>query len=249
MIKIYSPRIHNLGDFSHCFPTLSGLYKKFGHKFSFGICDRLMRFRGIKEFLLAQEMFEDVHFMHERPVEKDNYLVIDDTGPEGDYEQSAIVARKFHTFLTQTYGLDFEIDNEFELNIPKYNMDYFDDKIIVGDRWNSNDAPDVDTRRYSNLIESAEIIPKEKCYYLDYKNDLLYNCSLIKHNKNALITTFTGISVIADMMKKDFFILWDNDMENWQNWNVQHVYDLHYYKDRKSELVYIKDFDYKRAYK
>ncbi len=48
MIKIYSPRIHNLGDFMHCLPALSGLHKKLKYKFSFVICDRLERFVGIK---------------------------------------------------------------------------------------------------------------------------------------------------------------------------------------------------------
>ena len=64
MITVYSPRIQNLGDFSHCFPTLSGFYKAYG-KFSFGICPRMKRFKGIIELLMYQGMFTDVFFIDE----------------------------------------------------------------------------------------------------------------------------------------------------------------------------------------
>jgi peptide chain release factor 2 len=55
MLNVISPRIHNLGDFAHCLPALSGLYKMTGQKMMFGICDRLERFKGIKELLKAQD--------------------------------------------------------------------------------------------------------------------------------------------------------------------------------------------------
>lgn len=242
MISIVSPRIHNLGDFAHCLPILSGLYKKYGQKLSFSICDRLQRFIGIKELLLQQEMFEEVWFFHERKFNQMNYIIIDDAGDEHGNPNSPISVRRHVNFLKHMYQLDIESDDDFELQIPKLDIEYHNDKLIIGDRWSPKDAPDVDDRRYSNLIEAAQIIPEEKAYYLDYKKDLVYNCSLIKHNSNPFVTTFTGIGILADLMKKDCYILWDEDMRNWQDWGVEQDYKLHYYQDRKSKLVYIRDF-------
>ena len=54
----------NLGDFANSLPVLSGLYKKYG-KISLIIQDEMMKFNGIKEFLLAQEMFDIVAFQSE----------------------------------------------------------------------------------------------------------------------------------------------------------------------------------------
>jgi hypothetical protein len=244
MISVVSPRIHNLGDFAHCLPTLSGLYKAYGHKISFTICDRLERFIGIKELLMQQEMFAEVWFFHEKKFDPTNCIIVDDVGNQDGNSNSPISVRQHLNFIKNTYKLDFENDDDFELQVPRYEINYHVGKLIVGDRWSAKDAPDVDERRYSNLIESSEIIPKEHSIYLDYKQDLLYNCSLIKYNPNPFVTTFTGIGIIADLMKKECYILWDEDMRNWQGWGVEQDYKLHYYQDRKSKLVYLKDFKY-----
>jgi hypothetical protein len=243
-IDIVSPRIHNLGDFAHCLPALSALYKRFDKKISFTICDRLQRFKGIRELLLEQEMFSNVWFLHEKQFNPMNCVLMDDTGTEEGNLNSPIVVRKYLNFLNHTYKLDLESDDNFELQIPKYDIDYHSDKLIIGDRWSPKDAPDVDERRYSNLIETSEIIPHKKGFCLDYTNELLYNCSLIKYNTNAFVTTFTGIAVLADLMKKDSYILWDEDMRNWQGWDIEHVFKMHFYQDRESKLVYLKDFKY-----
>jgi hypothetical protein len=242
MIKIYSPRIHNLGDFMHCLPALSGLHKTLKYKFSFVICDRLERFVGIKELLMQQEMFGEVKFMHEETTVSQRYILLDDIGEEKEHGNSPIACHRFYNFIRDNYKINFDIDDDFELNVPNLNIDYHTDKLIIGDRWSPKDAPDVDERRYSNLIESSEIVPKEKAHYLDYKKDLIYNCSLIKNNPNPFITTFTGIGIVADLMKKDCYILWDEDLRNWQGWGVEHDYKLHYYQNRNSKLVYIRDF-------
>ena len=245
MIKVFSPRIQNLGDFIHCLPTLSGLYKTFGEKISLGICDRMQRFRGIKELLSYQEMFCEVKFMHEENLNlsTNQYIVIDDSGKERDFGNSAIVCHRFHNFVVDNYNIEYKIDDDFELLIPKYDIDYHENKIIVGDRWSPKDAPDVDVRRKSNLIEESEILPKDSCFYLDYSADLLYNCSLIKYNSGPFVTTFTGIGIVADLMKKETYVLWDEDMRNWQGWGVEYDFKMHYYRDRNSKLVYIKDFN------
>jgi hypothetical protein len=241
MFNVVSPRIHNLGDFSHCLPILSGLYKLTGEKMHFMICNRLERFRGIKELLMAQEMFTEISFMHEIKEQQIKGLLIDDTGTDEGYGTRPIAGHKFYTYLRDTYKIDFQCDDDFELKVPKLDIDYHNDTLIVGDRWAPKDAPDVDTRRYSNLIENAKIFEEGEVVYLDYTKDLLYNCALVKYNPNPFITTFTGIGILADLMKKEMVVAWDEDMRIWQGLPVEHDFDLHYYKDRNAKLVYVKD--------
>jgi hypothetical protein len=244
MIAVYSPRIHNLGDFAHCLPVLSGLHKYTQEKISFGICDRLSRFKGIKELLMHQKMFCDVFFVSERPIAK-QYLILDDTGRDSDENINAMAAYRHLNFLNDNYKLDVKMDNDFILHVPHFfELDKFDEKYLVSDRWAPSDAPDVDDRRKSNLLKSSGLFDDGKYLFLDYNNDLVYNCSLIKYNPNPLYTTFTGTGILADLMNKEVFILYDDDVVNWDNKPIQYSYDLHYIKNRKSKLRYIKDFKY-----
>ena len=243
MITVDSPRIHNLGDFAHCLPALSGLYKKTGEEISFGICDRLQRFKGIKELLLNQEMFGDVYFMSERPMSTEPYLIVDDHGDDSEENINAMADYRNVNYLNKHYNLDIKIDNDFELNVPELDIDYCNDKFLVGDRWSPSDAPDVDDRRKSNLLKSSGLFDDDRFKYLDYSNDLVYNCSLIKYNNKPLITTITGISVIADLMGKETYVLWDDDLRFWQGFTIEQIFRLHFSKNRDCKLVYVKDFD------
>lgn len=244
MITVYSPRIHNLGDFLHCLPALSGLYNKTGQKISFGICDRLYRFNGILNLLKFQPMFSDVFFMTNRP-ECDNYYIIDDTGRDSDENINSMVAYRHYNFLKDTYNLDFEIDNDFELQVPYFGeIDYMYDKVLISDRWSPSDAPDVDDRRKSNLLEKSGKFYGNEFYYLDYSNNLVYNSSIIKYNPNPLYTTFTGTGILADLMYKEVYILYDDDVSMWDGKPIEYSYRLHYIRNRKSKLRYIGEFEY-----
>ena len=244
-IRIVSPRIHNLGDFAHCLPVVSGLSKHFEGNIVFIICERLKRFKGIKELLMAQGIFKEVHFIDDYiqqngPIQSG--ILIDDTGSDGGYGNRPIAVHKTFNFVKSNYVIHFECDDDFELKIDDMVVEDVRDKIIIGDRWSPKDAPDVDTRRYSNLIENAEIIPKESAFYLDYTKDIMYNLNIIKHNTKPFVTTFTGIGILADLMKKETYVLWDEDMRTWQGLPVEHDFDLHYYKDRNAKLMYVRDF-------
>jgi hypothetical protein len=245
MINIFSPRIHNLGDFSHCLPALSGLYGHVGEKFRFVICDRLERFRGIKELLSAQEMFEEVLFVHELRNQNIQGILIDDTGRKDNHGLNCGIAHRYYNFLKDNLRIDFKIDDTFELQIPNSSIDKMPDKILVGDRWSTKDAPDVDDRRLSNLIEGSGILDGLDTYYLDYTKNLVYNCNLIKYNNKPFITTFTGIAVLADLMKKETIVLYDDDMDNWNNKPLGEIFNDHFYLNRKTSVRYIKNFNTK----
>jgi hypothetical protein len=241
-MKFISPRIHNLGDFANCLPALSGFYKKFNVKISLSICDRLQRFKGIKDLLLQQEMFYEVNFMCESNIPS-NYILIDDTGSDEKTENTPLATARYANFIKQKYNLIFEVDEDFDLNVPRIDMPYFEDHILVGDRWSASEAPDVDARRYSHMIQQSGKLDKKQTLYLDYTKDLLYNCSLIKYNPNVFVTTFTGIGILADLMNKNQYITWGEDVRNWDNKPIQYSFDLHYFKNRSSKLIHINDLN------
>ena len=239
MITVLSPRIHNLGDFSHCLPTLSGFVKKYG-KVSFGICPRLKRFNGIIDLLMYQGLFTDVWFYGDKDFSLP-YMAIDDSGSDEGNTGESLVSRRFYNFTKSHYGVDFEFDPDFTLQVPNI-ITCSDTAYVVGDRWSPSDAPDVDDRRKSNLIKASGVIDNLDTYYLDYADGLMYNLSIIKQNPNPFITTFTGIGILADLMKKDTYVLWDEDMRFWNGGTVEDDYRLHYWTNRNSKLMYIRDF-------
>jgi len=72
----------------------------------------------------------------------------------------------------------------------------------------------------------------------------VYNCSLIKYNPNPLYTTFTGIGILSDLMDKETYILYDDDVVNWDNKPIEYSFNLHYIRNRKSKLRYLKSFNF-----
>jgi hypothetical protein len=243
MITIYSPRIQNLGDFSHCLPALSGFVKTYG-KVSFGICPRMKRFKGLIDMLMYQGLFTDVFFMDERN-NVDQYIIIDDSGSDNGNTGESLVSRRFYNFIRKHYPeLPFDFDSEFELKVPdSVYTDHLSNRVIVGDRWSPSDAPDVDDRRASNITQPYDEFKSPEYFYLDYSNDLITNLSIIKYNSKSFITTFTGIGILADLMNKETVVLWDDDMRMWQGKPVTDDYRLHYWTNRKSKLQYVKDFN------
>jgi hypothetical protein len=81
---------------------------------------------------------------------------------------------------------------------------------------------------------------------------MLVNCYLIKHSNKPFITNLTGISVLADLLKKDMYVVWKP--EDWHPhfrrgenvlWDggkdIQQTFLRHHYADRNSKLVHTKD--------
>lgn len=240
MIYIRCPRIHNLGDFANCLPTLSGLHKSTGEKIHFSVSNLLGRFNGLKQLLCLQEMFSDVVLESEENGE--DYINIHDQNDEDSLTEVPSSTLRYANSLFEQ-GIRFEIDSDFELNVPKLGIDYREDSILVGDRWSSNEDSNLDTRRASYMIQDSGILNHKKIVQLDYKKDLVYNCSLVKYNPNVFVTTFTGIGILADLMKKDQYIVWGEDLRDWAGKPIEYSFELHYFKNRNSKLCYVKDFN------
>ena len=244
-LSIVSPRIHNLGDFAHCLPALSAIHKNSGFKINFGICNSLKKFKGIKDLLMCQEMFESVFFMDEVQWMTQTFL-IDDSGPDSENPTMSQAAHHHMNFFNSQYGANLSIDEDFELQVPYFGeMDYFEDKILIGDRWSPEECPDLDMRRQYSVLKNSGKFDGEQFKYLDYSDNLVYNCSLIKYNPNPFYTTFTGIGILSDLMKKETHVMWDDDMRMWNGKPVECDFDLHYRKNSKNSLEYIKEFNWK----
>ena len=136
---------------------------------------------------------------------------------------------------------DIEFDYDFTLKAPDI-VSCSESSYVIGDRWSPSDAPDVDDRRKSNLIKSSGIVDSVDTYYLDYTDSLMYNLSIIHQNPNPFITTFTGIAVLADLMKKETIVLWDDEMGKWQGNKIEYEFKQHFFSDRGCKLVHINEF-------
>ena len=149
--------------------------------------------------------------------------------------------REAENWVNDNYRMLFEVDDDFQVQVFPMFIDDLTDKIIIGDRWSSKQDPSVDTRRNTNVIENGVNPDPSKVFYLDYSKPLMYNLNIIKNNPNPFITTFTGIGIIADLMNKETIVGWDEDMRVWDGRPVEFDFSRHYYGNRKSKLVHVKD--------
>ena len=233
----------NLGDFCNALPVISGISKYVNEKIHLLIRPEMRKFNGIKEFLKYQPMIEDVDFSDDLIVFGDIMTLSSWTRMDQEREDRPIETCRYENWIRDNYKLDFEVDDEFEIIIPPvYIPDGFDNtKYIIGDRWSSKQDPTVDARRNTNVIENGVNPDTTKVLYLDYTKDILYNLNLIKCGDKPFITTFTGIGIIADLMNKETIVGWDEDMRVWDGQPVEFDFKRHYYGDRNSKLVHVKD--------
>ena len=150
---------------------------------------------------------------------------------------------RFENAMKDMYNLQFEVDDNFEIKfqeLPLHNKDIY----IAGDRWN---GPQIDGRRAVNVLNSLAGVQ-----FLDYNNDLLTNCAIIKNSDTPFIGNFTGSAVLANLLNKEMWVVWKK--EDWapQFWNgddilwdggknIQQCFERHFYINRNCKLVHMKD--------
>jgi hypothetical protein len=224
----------NLGDFANSLPVLSGLYKNYG-KISLIIQDEMLKFNGIKEFLLAQEMFDVVAFKSEVQSVTGNVFAFNSWVQEKKLNDiRPIETCRYEILFKERYGFDFETDDNFVLNVPDQTVEQISNQL-VGDRCVSTTS---DKRRKCGLLEESNKFNDH--LFLDYTKPILYNLNLIKNSNYPFITTVTGISVLVDLMNLEQNIYYEDEMINWDNRSsIQDTFDRHYYKNRHSTLVHL----------
>ena len=231
-MKLHLSSTANLGDFLNALPVLSGIYKSTGEKVYLIIRKEMRKFKGIIELLMYQDIFEDVVF--EDDVYTSGVKVLSSWAREDKNNNNRpIETCRYENWLKDNYGMEFDVDDDFILQVPELNMQ-FDDEYYCGDRWS---GPDIDTRRKSNTLADIGNVR-----YLDYNDDIIENAYIIKNCKPPFISTFTGISGIADLLNKDQVVLWSNELKNWDGKPIEYSFEKHYYGNRKSTLMYIDDF-------
>jgi len=243
-MNIYLNCTSNLGDFVQSLPVLSGIAKKYG-LINFYILGKMRKFFGIKEFLMYQGIFNCVEYDDEEVRVTPPVLVMSSwTREDKNDPNRPIETCRYENWMKDRYQLQFDVDDNFVIKYPKCNIE-IKDTYYVGDRWN---GPEMDERREVNVLSYLN-----NYEFLDYKkHDILTNCYIIKESKLPFITNFTGIGMIADLLKKECYVVWK--AEDWKeefrrgtdiSWdngkNINKIFEKHFYLNRQARLVHAND--------
>jgi hypothetical protein len=227
----------NLGDFANALPVISGISKYKNEKIHLIIRSEMRKFNGIKELLKYQPMIEDVDFSDDLLVFGDVMNLSSWTRMDQEDENRPVETCRYENWVNDNYRMLFEVDDKFELQVKDEPME-FTDLYIIGDRWNH---PTIDTRRKTQVVKDGVNPDESKVHYLDYSKPIMENLNLIRYSYKPFITTFTGVGILADLMNKETIVCWDEDMRMWDGHPVEFDFKRHYYGDRKSKLVHVKD--------
>jgi len=224
----------NLGDFVNSLPVLSGLSKSIG-KIDFIIRGEMKKFNGIKEFLMYQDIFSSVEFDDEVFIYGDDVIKLSSwTREDKEDSDRPIETCRYENWINDNYRILFEVDDDFVLKVEDLGFDV-GDNVYGGDRWS---GPNIDGRRSSWTLAHLDGIK-----FLDYNDSLMKNSYIIKNSKHPFVSTFTGISGVADLLNKQQVVLWGDDIRNWDNKPITYSFEKHFYGNRNSKLMYLGDFE------
>ena len=240
-MNIYLNCTSNLGDFVNGLPVLSGLAKI--EPIHLTVKADCKKFKGFRDFLMVQGLFTDVKFDDE-PIHGLQIILSGWTHEfKGDPLRPTETCR-YENWIRDHYpSLIWQVDDDFELIVPARPDVLVPEGYIAGDRWHHK----TDPRRRENLIAYLHGVT-----FLDFNQDLLTNCWIIQQSKLPFISCFTGIAIIADLMKKEVFVVWKPEDYNeefrqgprdvfWNNKNIQQEFEAHYYGNRKAKLIHALD--------
>jgi hypothetical protein len=66
--------------------------------------------------------------------------------------------------------------------------------------------------------------------------------NIIKKSKYPFVSTFTGVSILADLIGKENVVVYGPDMNGFMGWTPEFSYHKHYFTDRKSYICDINAF-------
>ena len=232
-MKIYINPIGNLGDFLNSIPVLAGISRAHG-KIDLLILNSMRKFLGIQDFLLYQNIFNSVFFDDEH--DSDGYLVLNSlTREDKSSSIRPIETCRYENYFKDHYQIDFEVDDDFVLKYPELNVDV-KSGYYVGDRWTR--SAETDNRRKTDILKHLS-----NFNFIDFSQDMLTNTYIIAKSDKPFISTFTGVSNIADLLCKEHFVIWEDSMTNWDGKPIEYSFEKHYYKNRLGKLMYIREFE------
>lgn len=237
MIRIFMPMSGNVGDTLAVLPVLSGIYKSTGHQISLVVRDKMKMFNGFRDFMMFQPCIVALRFESEINMDQ-TYQTLSLVDTFTKHPNRPWETVRLEEDFRNKYNLEFEVDDDFELQVPE--IKFNDDRFLVGDRMLH---PDMDQRRKFNVLEKSNKFPLDKCRFLDYNENMLTNAAYVKLTKKPIFTTFTGISTIADLLKKETVVLWGDDLKDWDNKPIEYSFNKHFYRNRKCRLEYLNNFN------
>lgn len=232
-MKIYLNSTANLGDFINCMPVMSGIKNTHG-KFDFVIPNEMKKFKGLKEFLLYQDLFSSVEFDGDVFLYGNILTLSSWTREDKSNADRPIETCRYENWMKDNYKLEFNVDDDFTLKVEELNLPVDHTRSYCGDRWS---GPNIDGRRASWTLAHLDNL-----IFLDYNSSIMENAYYIKNSTMPFISTFTGISGVADLLKKEQMILWGEDIRDWDNKPIEYSFEKHYYGNRNSKLMYLGDF-------
>jgi hypothetical protein len=233
-MKIYVHPIMNLGDFLNAMPVLSGLRRRYG-RIQLFVRNEMARFNGFKSFLMYQGLFESVFFDNENQVPADVLLMNSITREDRSDPNRPIETCRYENYMKDNYDLDFDVDDEFMIKHPDLDIDVASGHWF-GDRWAQSSL--FDNRRASEIFKSIQAQNK-----IDFRNYLLTNAYIISKMDRPFVSTFTGVSVLADLLKKPQLIVWEDSMRDWDGRPIEYSFMKHFYGNRLSRLIYIGELE------
>jgi hypothetical protein len=239
VIRIFMPMSGNVGDTLNVLPVLSGIYKSTGKKISLVVKDKMRMFNGFDNFMRMQECIASVRFESDVTLD-DTFCNMSLVNKFTEHPNRPWETVRFEEYFRQHYNIDFEVDDNFELSVDD-SVETIPSRFLVGDRMTH---PNMDQRRESGVLEYSGKFPIAECVFLDYNTPMAVNAAYIKHTTKPIFTTFTGISVIADLLKKESIVLWGDDIKDWDNKPIEYSFNKHFYRDRKCKLMSLSDFDF-----
>ena len=237
MIRFFMPMSGNVGDTLNVMPVLSGIYKSTGHKIHLVVKDKMKFFSGVKQFLEMQDCIYKLDF--ESDVKLDTtYNTLSLVSNFEKHPTRPWETVRLDEHVRRNFNIEYTVDDDFIFKVD--DQIFTTSKFLVGDRMYHSEMDG--RRRFNTLLDSGKF-PIEQCQYLDYNLPMATIASMIKHSDKILFTTFTGISTIADLLNKEMVVLWGDDLINWDDKPIEYSYNKHFYRDRKSKLIYLGDFN------
>jgi len=243
-MKIYLNCTANLGDFLNAMPVLSGVSKSYG-KYDFIMKSDMKKFKGLKEFLLYQDLFNSVEFDDDCFLYGDIIQLSSWTREDKNDPNRPIETCRYENWLKDRYGLKFDVDDDFTVKTPEYDITV-KDAYYVGDRWA---VGNIDERRETHVLSHLK-----GCEFIDFDRPMLENAYIIKNLKKPFITNFTGVGMLADLCNVPLYCVWKaedwkpefrvGDNVSWDNGkDITKVFEKHFYLNRKSKLVHAKELE------
>ena len=244
-MKIFFSGTSNLGDFLIGRPVLSGINKSYG-KIDLIIRPEMAKFKGIKQFLSYQDIFSDVNFANEVFVYGNiTHMSSWPIREDKNNPNRPIETCRYENFMKDNYNLNFEVDDDFSVKTPEYDITV-KDAYYVGDRWA---VGNIDDRRETHVLSHLK-----DCEFIDFNRPMLENAYIIKNLKKPFITNFTGVGMLADLCNVPLYCVWK--AEDWKpefrrgddvSWDdgkdINKVFEKHFYLNRKAKLVHAKDLE------